>query len=384
MIGCVYYNNSTHVSGTPLINEGAIALSADPYVNQAGADFRLNNNSPGGADIRGLGFGVYGQIDNVDVGAVQRAGSYRRRVAHLQRGILMADYVELNPGTAGAKMKALKTAAGENWAVDVVCYATTLSPDANVLVPVTPSSGMPVAQQGAWSFTANAGADLNTSALALEAGGNLAAINGKTPALGQALAAGSVPVVLTAAQLAALTPVSVIAVSNFPATQPVSGTFWQATQPVSIATLPALAAGTANIGDVDVLTLPPTPAGTNLIGQVSASDETGTIYSGTTALTPKFAIFNTSSGATIVVAAVGGKRIKVLSWGCSANGTTNIKWQSHTAGDISGLRYMTQFKDTGGGTSRTGRFQTAVGESLDINNSAAVAISGEVAYVEVP
>lgn len=36
----------------------------------------------------------------------------------------------------------------------------------------------------------------------------------------------------------------------------VTGTFWQATQPVSMASLPALAAGTNNIGDVDVLTLP--------------------------------------------------------------------------------------------------------------------------------
>jgi ferritin-like protein len=41
---------------------------------------------------------------------------------------------------------------------------------------------------------------------------------------------------------------------------PVSGTFWQATQPVSIATLPALAAGTNNIGDVDVASLPGTVA----------------------------------------------------------------------------------------------------------------------------
>lgn len=36
----------------------------------------------------------------------------------------------------------------------------------------------------------------------------------------------------------------------------VTGTFWQATQPVSLSALPALAAGTNNIGDVDVLTLP--------------------------------------------------------------------------------------------------------------------------------
>ena len=40
----------------------------------------------------------------------------------------------------------------------------------------------------------------------------------------------------------------------------VTGTFWQATQPVSIATLPTLAAGTNNIGDVDVASLPGTVA----------------------------------------------------------------------------------------------------------------------------
>lgn len=66
----------------------------------------------------------------------------------------------------------------------------------------------------------------------------------------------------------------------------VTGTFWQATQPVSgtitanlaagtnnigdvdVLTLPALAAGTNNIGDVDVLTLPALPAGNNNIGDV--------------------------------------------------------------------------------------------------------------------
>ena len=64
----------------------------------------------------------------------------------------------------------------------------------------------------------------------------------------------------------------------------VTGTFYQATQPVSVATVPshdvtnigtfavqntaATPAGTNNIGDVDVLTLPAIPAGTNNIGDV--------------------------------------------------------------------------------------------------------------------
>ena len=67
-----------------------------------------------------------------------------------------------------------------------------------------------VAQSGAWTVNANAGSNLNTSLLALEAGGNLAAINTKTPALGQAAEAASSPVVLPASQITTLTPLNTI------------------------------------------------------------------------------------------------------------------------------------------------------------------------------
>lgn len=63
------------------------------------------------------------------------------------------------------------------------------------------------------TVTANAGTNLNTSTLALETGGNLAAIKtdvDKIPSQGQALAAGSMPVVLTAAQITTLTPPAAI------------------------------------------------------------------------------------------------------------------------------------------------------------------------------
>ena len=72
------------------------------------------------------------------------------------------------------------------------------------------------------TVTANAGTNLNTSALALEAGGNLASIKAKTdniPPLGQALAAASTPVVLTAAQITTLTPPAAITGFNLEATQ---------------------------------------------------------------------------------------------------------------------------------------------------------------------
>jgi hypothetical protein len=79
---------------------------------------------------------------------------------------------------------------------------------------------------------------------ALEAG-HLSTIDTKTPALGQALAASSTPVVLTAAQMTTLTPLATVAVTGtfWQATQPVSGTFWQATQPVSGTINPATSAG---------------------------------------------------------------------------------------------------------------------------------------------
>lgn len=68
-----------------------------------------------------------------------------------------------------------------------------------------------------------------TSALQTTGNTSVGNIDTKTPALGQALAAASVPVVLTAAQLTTLTPLATVAVT---------GTFWQATQPVSAASLP--------------------------------------------------------------------------------------------------------------------------------------------------
>ncbi len=60
----------------------------------------------------------------------------------------------------------------------------------------------------------------------------------------------------------------VVVVATAPTTA-VTGTFWQATQPISgTVTINAIPAGTNNIGDVDVLTLPALPAGSNNIGDV--------------------------------------------------------------------------------------------------------------------
>jgi len=121
-------------------------------------------------------------------------------------------------------------------------------------------------QSGTWNINDISGTlslptGASTSALQTTGNSSLSSIDGKTPALGQALAAGSVPVVLTAAQLSTLTPLSSVTVTQATGTNlhtvvdsgtistitnvvhiddnassiTVDGTFFQATQPVSIA-----------------------------------------------------------------------------------------------------------------------------------------------------
>lgn len=105
------------------------------------------------------------------------------------------------------------------------------------------------AQPISGTVTANASTNLNTSALALETGGNLAAIKtdvDKIPSQGQALAAASMPVVLPAAQLTSLTAPTVTqgTAAAITAGWPViggeladtTGTFTNATQTTSVAT----------------------------------------------------------------------------------------------------------------------------------------------------
>lgn len=117
----------------------------------------------------------------------------------------------------------------------------------------------------------------STSALQTTGNTSLASIDGKTPALGQALSAASVPVVLPAAQITALTPPTTVTVTqatgtnlhavidNFPATQPISGsvTVTQATG-TNLHTVVDSGTITAVTAITNAL-----PAGTNIIGALS-------------------------------------------------------------------------------------------------------------------
>lgn len=108
----------------------------------------------------------------------------------------------------------------------------------------------------------------------------------------------------------------------------------------------------------------------------------GTLLGGKTL---KFAtIATSSSGATAIVAAVTGKKIKVIGVWLSSNGTVNVKWQSAST-DITGLAYLLQGNGYVLPTGSPGVahwFETASGEALNINLSATVAVGGSIVYYE--
>jgi hypothetical protein len=136
---------------------------------------------------------------------------------------------------------------------------------------------------------------------------------------------------------------------------------------------------------VSLASLPALAAGTSLIGLVSASAETSTIYNGSTALTPKFAkIAASSSGDNTLVSAVVGKKLRVLAYNFMANGTVNAKFQSGAAGtDLTGLKYCVVNTGICAPFNPAGWFETASNTLLNLNLSGAIAVGGELVYVEV-
>lgn len=100
----------------------------------------------------------------------------------------------------------------------------------------------------------------------------------------------------------------------------------------------------------------------------------------------KFAkIAASSSGDNTLVAAVTSKKIRVLAYKLSGAGAVNAKFQSGASGtDLTGLTYIAA---AGGGQvapfNPVGWFETAAGALLNLNLSGAVAVGGELVYVEI-
>lgn len=198
---------------------------------------------------------------------------------------------------------------------------------------------------------------------------------------------------------------------------PVSGTFWQATQPVSVASLP-LPAGAATsaeqdatqalIGEVqatptantvlgrlkDLLTGIVLAAGTALLGKVSAGQDSSSAYDGATALTPKFKQFSTAStGDQAIISAVVGKKLRVLALTIIAGASTNSVYINDGTATLHGDATRKLPLDVTGATGPggymlpycpVGWFETgATNRPLNINLASANAVLVTCVYVEV-
>lgn len=154
-----------------------------------------------------------------------------------------------------------------------------------------------------------------------ETGGNLAAIKtdvDKIPALGQALAAASVPVVLTAAQIATLTPLS--------------------TQPISAVSLPlptgaALDASLTTI-DTDLKANVTLHAGANLIGKAGFDPTTPGTTNGVSMYSAALQTGNITTNATSIPVTTAGYSIATVT----------------VHGTYAGVTYVFEFSDDAGTT----------------------------------
>lgn len=107
------------------------------------------------------------------------------------------------------------------------------------------------------------------------------------------------------------------------------------------------------------------------------------------ALIMKFAAINASaSGSNAIVAAVTGKRIRVVSYVIVAAGAVTATWQSASTA-LSGPMSLA----SSGGASASvgilapggayGLFQTEAGEALNLSLGGAVTVAGHLCYIEV-
>jgi hypothetical protein len=124
-------------------------------------------------------------------------------------------------------------------------------------------------------------------------------------------------------------------------------------------------------------------AGTAVLASAGqGTQDTGTLrVAVATAGTPKFATLQLSATGE-VVAAVSGKKIRVLAARLSAAGTVNTKWQSAST-DKTGLSYFVANSYAELSYSPVGWFETVAGEALNLNLSASIAVGGMIVYVEV-
>lgn len=123
---------------------------------------------------------------------------------------------------------------------------------------------------------------------------------------------------------------------------------------------------------------------TNPLPVTAALESSGMQIAGVN-VTPKFAVIAAStSGNNTLVAAVTSKKIRVLALWLMANGSVNAKFQSGAGGtDLTGLGYLVVNAGFVLPFNPVGWFETAAATLLNLNLSGAIAVGGNLTYIEV-
>lgn len=119
---------------------------------------------------------------------------------------------------------------------------------------------------------------------------------------------------------------------------------------------------------------------------VQVYQDVSTLRSGGDALTPaRVAIDAATSGDNTLVAAVSGRRVRVLALFLVAAGTVNVRFESG-AGGTALTGQMNLVANTGFVLpfNPVGWFETGINTLLNLELSAAVSVDGALTYVEVP
>lgn len=218
--------------------------------------------------------------------------------------------------------------------------------DTQLRATPVPISGTVTANAGTGTFTvsgtvtANAGTNLNTSALALESGGNLAAINGKLNSLGQKTMAASVPVVISSDQSAIAVTGTVTAnnasVSTTGTAVPASATMVGGTDGTNLRALKVSATGVLSV-DGSATTQPVSGTVTSNIGTTNglALDATLTNSSQVTKLVDTAGSNQASISAAGALKVDGSATTQPVSGTVTANaGTGNFTVTQGTAANL--------------------------------------------------
>ena len=100
-------------------------------------------------------------------------------------------------------------------------------------------------------------------------------------------------------------------------------------------------------------------------------------------IVPKYAEIDVASaGDNTIVAAVTGKKIRVLQYSLVCSDATTVQWKSSGGSTLSGDMSFAANGGISSAFSPSGLFETVAGEALVLNLSAGNPVSGHLVYTE--